>query len=97
MSVAHVNPLQLDDAAFLAKAEAMCPTKAAYSTRPEAVAFARRSARCAHFLHQIVSCQRLNSPIRRLKFCFAHGGANRTRSLLAYTPSIPMWASLLGC
>lgn len=42
MSVAHVNPLQLDDAAFLAKAEAMCPTKAAYTTRPEAVAFARR-------------------------------------------------------
>ena len=42
MSLTHTNPLDLDDSAFLAKAEAMCPTKAAYTTRPEAVTFARR-------------------------------------------------------
>ncbi|MFZ9655505.1 MAG: hypothetical protein ACO29V_07660 [Limnohabitans sp.] len=38
----HINPLDLDDDAFLEKAEAMCATKAAYTTRPEAVAFAKR-------------------------------------------------------
>ena len=34
--------MELDDATFLEKARAMCGTKAAYTTRPEAVAFARR-------------------------------------------------------
>lgn len=38
----HLNPLSLSDADFLAKAEAMCATKAAYTTRPEAVTFAKR-------------------------------------------------------
>lgn len=42
MTTTHTNPLDLDDAAFLAKAEAMCAGKAAYTTRPEAVTFARR-------------------------------------------------------
>lgn len=38
----HTNPLDLDDDAFLARAQAMCSTKAPYTTRPEAVAFAKR-------------------------------------------------------
>lgn len=33
---------ELGDAEFLRRAEALCLTKAAYTTRPEAVAFARR-------------------------------------------------------
>lgn len=41
-SLTHTNPLDLDDAAFLAKAEAMCPTKAAFTSRPEAVTFTKR-------------------------------------------------------
>lgn len=41
-TIEHINPFSLDDDAFLAKAEAMCSTKAAYSTRPEAVAFSKR-------------------------------------------------------
>lgn len=39
---AHVDPQELPDDEFLAKAAAMCATKAAYTTRPEAVAFTRR-------------------------------------------------------
>jgi hypothetical protein len=38
----HVDPLDLPDAEFLAKAEAICPTKCAYTTRAEAVTFAKR-------------------------------------------------------
>ena len=41
-SYPHVNPLELDDDAFLAKAEAMCPTKAAFTSRAEAVTFTKR-------------------------------------------------------
>lgn len=41
-TIEHINPFSLDDTAFLAKAEAMCSTKAAYTTRPEAVALAKR-------------------------------------------------------
>lgn len=39
----HVDPLALPDDEFLAKAEAMCATKCAYTTRPEAVTFAKRN------------------------------------------------------
>jgi hypothetical protein len=38
----HTNPLDLSDADFLARARDMCATKAAYTTRAEAVAFAKR-------------------------------------------------------
>lgn len=38
----HINPLDLSDADFLQRSAAMCSTKAAYSSRPEAVAFTRR-------------------------------------------------------
>lgn len=38
----HINPLDLSDADFLRRSEAMCNTKAAYTTRSEAVAFTRR-------------------------------------------------------
>lgn len=38
----HVNPLDLTDAEFLTRAREICATKAAYTTRAEAVTFARR-------------------------------------------------------
>jgi hypothetical protein len=38
----HINPLDLSDEDFLAKAQEMCAAKAAYITRPEAVTFAKR-------------------------------------------------------
>lgn len=38
----HINPLELDDDAFLARARDMCASKAAYTTRAEAVTFAKR-------------------------------------------------------
>lgn len=38
----HTNPLDLPDDEFLARARDMCATKAAYTTRPEAVTFAKR-------------------------------------------------------
>lgn len=38
----HIDPQDLSDDEFLTKAAAMCATKAAYTTRPEAVAFTRR-------------------------------------------------------
>ncbi len=38
----HTNPLDLSDADFLQRAQAMCRTKAAYCSRAEAVAFTRR-------------------------------------------------------
>jgi hypothetical protein len=41
-TIEHVNPLDLDDAGFLAKAQAMCSLKAAYVSRGEANAFAKR-------------------------------------------------------
>lgn len=39
----HTDPLALTDSAFLAKAEQMCSTKAAFTTRSEATAFLKRS------------------------------------------------------
>lgn len=36
------DPLALSDADFLASSRSMCPTKAAYTTRREAVTLARR-------------------------------------------------------
>lgn len=42
MSSTHTDPLALADDAFLTKAQAMCSTKAAYTTRTEAVTCARR-------------------------------------------------------
>lgn len=41
-AIEHIDPFSLDDDSFLAKAQAMCSTKAAYTTRPEAVALAKR-------------------------------------------------------
>jgi hypothetical protein len=41
-SSVHINPLDLSDEEFLAKAQEMCAGKAAYATRPEAVTFAKR-------------------------------------------------------
>jgi len=38
----HINPLELPDDAFLARAQEMCASKAAYTTRAEAVTFAKR-------------------------------------------------------
>lgn len=38
----HTNPLDLDDDAFLAKAQEMCATKAPYTSRSEAVTFTKR-------------------------------------------------------
>jgi hypothetical protein len=42
-STIHINPLDLPDSAFLAKAEQMCASKAAFTTRAEASAFTKRS------------------------------------------------------
>lgn len=72
----HVDPLTLDDAAFLAKAEAMCATKAAYATRPEAMTFARRRGYsltaylcpwCGHWHHTSYDRARAKAFNRRLR------------------------------
>lgn len=42
MSVTHQNPLDLDDAAFLRRAQDICTTKAAHTSRAEAVAMTKR-------------------------------------------------------
>lgn len=43
MSLTHKDPLSLADADFLARAQTMCRSKAAYVTRAEAVTFVRRN------------------------------------------------------
>jgi hypothetical protein len=72
----HINPLDLDDDAFLAKAEAMCSTKAAFTTRPEAMALAKRRGYtvtpdlcpwCGHWHHTSYDRARAKAFNRRLK------------------------------
>lgn len=46
-SVLHVDPFSLSDADFLAKAQSMCPTKAAYTTRAEANTTVKRAGLAA--------------------------------------------------
>jgi len=41
-SSVHINPLDLDDETFLAKAQDMCKSKAPYTSRSEAVTLTRR-------------------------------------------------------
>lgn len=72
----HTDPLELSDQDFLAKAEEMCAGKALYTTRPEAVTFAKRRGYsvtpyacpwCGHWHHTSYDRARSKAFTRRLK------------------------------
>jgi hypothetical protein len=72
----HIDPLDLPDDEFLARAEHVCSTKAAYVTRAEAAAFSRRHGYsasayrcpwCGHWHHTSYDRARAKAFTRRLK------------------------------
>lgn len=72
----HTDPLDLPDEDFLARAQHMCSTKAAYVTRTEAVTFNRRHGYaahtylcpwCGHWHHTTYDRARSKAFTRRLK------------------------------